>query len=59
MIEAAEKELDDTRIFGMTHAEFEALPESERNRLLIPASLERLEEALGKLIKAVEKRGHL
>jgi hypothetical protein len=58
MIEEAEKELDDTRIFGMTHAEFEALPESERNRLLIP-SLERIEEALGKLIKIVEQRGHL
>lgn len=58
MTEEAEKELDDTRIFGMTHAEFDALTESERKRLLIP-SLERIEEALGKLIKVVEVRGHL
>lgn len=39
---------DDTRIFGMTHAEFEALPESEKERLLpklkLPVSWRQLED---------------
>lgn len=32
-------DVDDTRIFGMTHAEFEALPESEKERLLLKLEL--------------------
>jgi hypothetical protein len=28
------EDMDDTRIFGMTHKEFDALPESEKERLL-------------------------
>lgn len=39
---------DDTRIFGMTYAEFEALPESEKERLLpklkLPVSWLQLED---------------
>ncbi len=56
-MESEREELDDTRIFGMTHAEFERLPKSEKDRLLIPFSLAKIEIALSSLSDIVSKRG--